>query len=161
MKVRLLTLCLMGLLAVQATPSRAEMSGVVRPVDGDTFDLDAWRVRLYGIDAPETRQTCERDGETWKCGLEAAWALARKTEGQTVRCEEKGRDHMGIVIAVCHVGGLDLGAWMVERGWAVALRDPPNVYGEQEQRALADGLGIWAGRFVVPADWRQGRRLED
>ena len=37
------------------------VSGVVRVIDGDTFDLGGTRIRLHGIDALEASQTCETD----------------------------------------------------------------------------------------------------
>ena len=35
-------------------------SGAARAVDGDSLELGGHRVRLYGIDAPERRQTCKK-----------------------------------------------------------------------------------------------------
>jgi endonuclease YncB( thermonuclease family) len=44
----------------------------VRVIDGDTVEIDGRLVQLYGIDAPELGQLCDRDGELWECGREAA-----------------------------------------------------------------------------------------
>jgi endonuclease YncB( thermonuclease family) len=41
-----------GFLAASATA--AEVTGPVRVIDGDTLDLAGTRIRLWGIDAPET-----------------------------------------------------------------------------------------------------------
>jgi hypothetical protein len=46
-------------LAIAAPALAAEITGPARVIDGDTLDLAGTRIRLWGIDAPETRQTCE------------------------------------------------------------------------------------------------------
>src|SRR5688572_22588959 len=45
--------------------------GTARVLDGDTLDLAGHRIRLYGIDAPESRQICQRQGRSYGCGREA------------------------------------------------------------------------------------------
>ncbi len=44
-------------------------------IDGDTLTVAGQRIRLYGIDAPEFHQLCQRDGEPWRCGQAATVAL--------------------------------------------------------------------------------------
>ena len=56
--------------ALLALPAAAES---VRAVDGDTIKLNDTTYRLWGIDAPETRQACA-DG--WEAGPEARRKLA-------------------------------------------------------------------------------------
>ena len=51
----------------------ADTAAYVR--DGDTIDIAGERIRLHGIDAPESRQTCVADGVTWPCGQCATAAL--------------------------------------------------------------------------------------
>jgi endonuclease YncB( thermonuclease family) len=43
----------------------ADLSGVPRIVDGDTLAIGATKVRLEGIDAPETDQVCLCVGHGW------------------------------------------------------------------------------------------------
>src|SRR4051794_5138793 len=44
--------------------------------DGDTIRLDGDVIRLFGIDAPEGKQTCRgADGEDWDCGVAATASL--------------------------------------------------------------------------------------
>jgi endonuclease YncB( thermonuclease family) len=60
-------------------------------VDGDTFDLAGERIRLWGIDAPEDDQLCQRNGRPWRCGDDATAALEALVEGHEPACTERDR----------------------------------------------------------------------
>jgi endonuclease YncB( thermonuclease family) len=75
-----------------------------------------------------------------------------------VRCEPKGRDRYRRVIAVCFKGVVNLNAWMVAMGWAVAFRKYGIDYIDQEEDARQLRLGIWTGSFEMPWDWRARNR---
>ena len=62
----LLPLLLASAVAIGAT------FGTARIIDGDTIQVAGQRIRLYGIDAPEINQLCQRKGAPWLCGVEAA-----------------------------------------------------------------------------------------
>jgi hypothetical protein len=49
--------------------------GPAQVIDGDTLDLAGERTRLWGIDAVEGDQVCQRKGQPWQCGDIAARAL--------------------------------------------------------------------------------------
>lgn len=145
----------------QAVGNRVEvLSRSARTIDGDTLDINGVRVRFHGIDAPESGQTCIADGRRWRCGWQAASALAARISGQSVACRERDRDRYGRIVAVCRVGGTDLNAWLVSEGWALAYRRYSADYVEEEASARAAQRGIWRGRFVAPWDWRAGVRLD-
>jgi len=58
-------------------------------------------------------------------------------------------------VAVCTIGGEDIGAWMVENGWAVAYRRYGKAYVAAKDRARRGSLWIWASTFEMPWDWRK------
>jgi len=81
-------------------------------------------------------QTCKLDsGSTYRCGQEAAFALAEFIGRRTVSCEDRGRDRYDRMIAVCRASGTDLSAWLVEAGWAVAYRKDSDDYLIEEAKA--------------------------
>lgn len=157
---RLLILAL-ALFVVAPTPAKAEtLTGRASVVDGDTLTIHGQRVRLHGIDAPETGQTCTARGEDFRCGQTAALVLADKIGRRSVVCEGNEHDRYGRLTAVCTLRGQDLNAWMVTQGWALAYRAYSSDYVRQEEHAAARKRGLWQGAFVAPWEWRRSRRLQ-
>ena len=128
--------------------------GSASVTDGDTIRIGKIRIRLHGIDAPETRQKCKIDGKEWGCGSEATQALIKIIGQKVVSCNRKGVDRYKRVIGVCRVGAIDLNAWMVINGWAVAYRRYSRDYILDEQKAKESKKGIWQGHFIMPWSWR-------
>jgi endonuclease YncB( thermonuclease family) len=133
-------------------------AATARIIDGDTLELNHQRYRLFGIDAPERKQQCRRDGELWACGEAAKRALERRVAGMDVTCRERDRDKYRRVVAVCYAGGQDLSRAMVRAGWAVAYTRYSRDYVSDERAAKATKLGIWAGDFTLPETYRQESR---
>ena len=132
-----------------------------RIVDGDTVVLSGVRVRLHGIDAPETRQSC-RDAQDrrYRCGREATAALGRLADGG-IRCRmQHGSDRYGRKIGTCYAAdGTNINAEMVRLGHALAYRKYSKKYVPQEREARARRRGLHRGAFVEPWAWRRGQRL--
>ena len=138
-----------------SAPSHAQVVfGTARAIDGDTLEVSGKRVRLFGIDAPEFAQTCQKDGSSWACGQVAAQQLSSLIEGQQVECRGSGVDQYGRMLAVCSAGSEELNAVMVEQGWAVAYRQYSDNYIAAEARARASQLGMWSSTFMLPSDYR-------
>ena len=138
-----------------AGPVVAEtVSGSASVIDGDSLTVGNREVRLYGIDAPEYSQTCNKGGAEWACGKEARDQLAALLVGQFVRCQGFGVDLHGRLLAVCTAGGVELNQELVEQGWALALRYETDAYIPAEARAKTARSGIWTSAFVTPAEFR-------
>lgn len=151
-------LLVLALIGLPACAPAQEMVGQPTPIDGDSFELGDTGVRLFGIDAPEGRQSCTRDGAAWACGEAAAQTLRELMANGPVRCRQIERDAYDRAVATCTAGGVDLGDAMVRSGHALALPNGEARYGEAEALARAARLGIWAGTFERPADWRAANR---
>ncbi|RMF19133.1 MAG: thermonuclease family protein, partial [Deltaproteobacteria bacterium] len=113
------------------------------------------RVRLFGIDAPETGQMCRRGAGRWPCGQYATVALDRLAGGKQATCRVEATDSYDRAVAVCSVAGHDLGAELVRAGWAVAYRHYSDRYVAEEKDARQARRGIWQGTFEEPWDWRE------
>lgn len=144
-----------------ASPVAAnDLVGVASVIDADTLEIHGVRIRLHGIDAPESRQLCTNPfGQQWRCGQQAALALSDRIGRRTVNCAVRDVDRYDRAIAVCAQDNQDLNRWLVSEGWAVAYRRYSRDYIGAEDQARRAGRNIWAGQFVMPWDWRRGQRL--
>jgi len=105
---------------------------------------------MKGIDAPEGRQTCRRNGALWRCGDAARDALGRMIGRESVTCSVSERDRFGRLLATCRIGDRNLNAAMVAAGMAVAY----GSYEREQAAAKAERRGIWDAEFQMPRQWR-------
>ncbi len=143
----LLAICLFFPLAAQ-TAAAAEISGHAFVQDDGSLKVDGRHIRLYGIYIPPTSTSCRSFERPVICAPRAALALDFRTSADFVHCEPKSRDRDNTLVALCRVGGEDLSAYMLTRGWAVALPDAPFEYSTLEKIARHQGVGVWG----VPLD---------
>jgi endonuclease YncB( thermonuclease family) len=153
-RLTLFAFAALALSAEVACVPQERISGRAKITDGDSFEIGATRVRLFGVDAPEGRQSCTREGRSWACGNEAARKLRSLTGDRTITCTKRDVDSYGRAVAVCRSGAADLGAEMVRSGFATAYRRYSNDYIDEENEARTARRGIWAGEFTNPEDYR-------
>ncbi|MGE3645449.1 MAG: thermonuclease family protein [Beijerinckiaceae bacterium] len=141
------------------TPALADdwIIGRATVVDGDTIAIRGQRIRLLNMDAPESDQLCF-DPKPWRCGQRASLALADFIGRQTVTCDPRGKGFYRRTLAHCYVDGIDVGAWMVRNGWAVAFVRYGREYLPQERRARGRKAGMWRGTAIDPTKYRRCRK---
>lgn len=137
-----------------------QVEGAAFVIDGDTMLVADVRVNLYGVQAPDLRQSCTRDVTIYDCGERAMVHLVRLTMGQTIRCrrQQAAGDSRPYGECVAGAGEETLSARMVRDGWALPDPQTGDAHREAMQRARADHVGLWVGRFRQPWVWRRGER---
>jgi endonuclease YncB( thermonuclease family) len=153
-KLLLVTTCMV--LFTAHSPAADALVGQSSIIDGDTLEIHGTRIRLWGIDAPESSQLCRGDDSLpYRCGAKAANELDAYIGGRPVACMPIGLDRYGRTVATCRVGDVDLGEWLVRNG--LALDWPKYSKGKYEQpqhEAEQAERGIWAGSYVAPWKYR-------
>lgn len=127
---------------------------VSKLVDGDTFWIDdgtdkGAKIRLIGVDAPETRNAGNK--QKHPMGKEVAAYVAGLLQGAQVRLEldVQHRDRYGRILAYVYLpDGTFLNAHLVEKGYAVLMTMPPNVryadtFYQLQVQAREAGRGLW------------------
>jgi len=146
-KSRILTILVYFALAATSVGAREISSYAVVKEDG-TLRISGKTVHLYGIYIPDTNHTCSRNRNPPVCGSRAVLALEFKIDG-FVRCEIISRNDDGSVVGWCRVkasqfdDGEDLSAYLLQKGWAVALPDGPFEYHTLEKIARSRQFGVW------------------
>lgn len=136
-------------------PINQDFAGLTRVIDGDTIHVGDTRIRLEGIDAPESNQTCKRaDGSEWPCGTEATRAMRAMVEGREVVCRNHGLDLYGRTLATCFIGNRNINEDMVRRGLAWAYVKYSRAYVSEETAARQAKLGVWQGEATPPWEFR-------
>lgn len=145
------TLVLTFLLLSRAA-SAADFVGQASVIDGDTLDIHGIRIRLWGIDAPESNQLCRgADSNLYRCGAKAANELDIFIARRPVSCSSVSADQYGRTVATCLVGTADLGEWLVSNGLALDWpRYSHGRYSAAQRDADRSGRGMWAGSYVEP-----------
>jgi hypothetical protein len=97
--------------------THGSIAGKARMIDGDSIVISETHIRLHGIDAPESDQTCtDGSNSAWPCEQAGTRELMALIAGRPLACETSGHDRYHPV--------LDIKAWMVQQGWALAYYSP-------------------------------------
>jgi endonuclease YncB( thermonuclease family) len=108
------------LLVMPCVALSGELSGQASVFDSDTLEIRGQRIRLWGIDTPESTQLCRADdGRLYRCGAKAANELDAFIAGRPVPCTPLSQDRYGRTVASCSANAMDLGEWLVRSGLAL------------------------------------------
>ncbi len=131
-------------------------SSSLKIIDGDTIILNSEKIRFYGIDTPEIKQTCtDNYGHEYLCGIKAKLELEKIIGSRKVSCIKKTKDRYKRSISICYVDENDINSLMVKRGWALAYRKYSKKYVKDEAMAKLNNAGMWSGKFIAPWKWRR------
>ena len=143
------------------------VTGYAKVTDGDTIKIDTFKIRLDGIDAPEKKQKCKRPYleifififyENYYCGQKSTEALTKKINNQKITCKISNVDYFKRLIGECYKRKINLNAWLVSNGHAVAFRKYSKKYVSHETLAKQEKRGMWQGKFEMPWDYRKSNK---
>ena len=143
--------------ALANEPIRVIEGKVIKVNDGDTIQVrdnlgTKVKVRLYGIDAPETEKTNKKTGRVSKPGQpyggEAYQALKDKVGGQRVKVEVIEIDRYKRAVSKVWNGKRNINQEMVREGYAWAYRHYLDYYDAVEYTSAEDQAklakrGLW------------------
>lgn len=128
---------------------------VVKVSDGDTITVltqnkESIKVRLYGIDAPETKQDFGKASKQYLSSLLA---------GRIVEVKSNGQDRYGRVLGIIYLDGADINAKTVEEGYAWAFVKYSKIYAAQQSKAMKNKAGLWRQKDPqTPWDFRKAKK---
>ncbi len=128
---------------------------VVKVSDGDTITVltpnkESIKVRLYGIDAPETKQDFGKASKQYLSSLIA---------GRIVEVKSSGQDRYGRVLGIIYLDGADINAKTVEEGYAWAFVKYSKIYAAQQSKAMKNKAGLWRQKDPqAPWDFRKAKK---
>ena len=141
--------------------------GTANVIDGDTLKINEKKIRLFGIDAPESNQICQKFWlsilflelkKNYFCGKETTKKLKKLLFNEKVKCEVVGIDRYRRFLAICKKNNLDVNSWLVRNGLAVAYIKYSKKYLNDEKEAKREKKGLWKGNFEMPWNWRKKSR---
>jgi len=165
-----LTIFLLTSFSFAREPIRTVTGTVTKVSDGDTIHVTTpektkLRVRLYGIDAPETPKVNQRTGHINKPGQpygEESWkALEAKIMGKQVRLDIIDIDRYKRMVGMIWLGNRNINLEMVNEGYAEAyveyLKEPYRLqFITAEQEAKSVKRGVWSlPEYERPKDFRK------
>ena len=130
----------------------------IKIVDGDTIHLNGEKIRFTGIDTPELKQTCFKEGAKNHCGVTAKKILIDKIGNNNVECISEGKDQYKRTLAECFVNNESLSSYLVRSGYAFAYRRYSKKFIPDEDYARINKIGMWSMVFDYPWDYRKSKK---
>ena len=139
---------------------KTSIPNTLRIIDGDTIHIGKKKYRFSGIDTPEIKQTCEKEGVLFFCGLKAKEILKEKIANYKITCiEEEELDFFKRILAECFVNGESLSVYMVRSGYAFDYpKYSKEKFAKEQKYAKENKLGLWSTNFNFPWDFRNQNR---
>lgn len=124
----------------------------VIPVNHEEVLARKYRIRLRGIDAPESAMPY---------GKEAKEELTKVVQGKSLRVLVFDQDRYGRCVGDIYCNGIFAQEVMLKKGlaWHYATYDKRPEFEKWEKEARAKRIGLWAARNPeMPWEWRKQKR---
>ncbi len=160
------TLCKIFILLIflsSESSGNDKIFGIAKVIDGDTIYINNFKIRLSGIDAPESyykgkSQVCNsiESGEKIFCGDISKKALKDKINNQFIVCIPVNKDKYNRIIAECFIEQESISSYMVRNGYAFDYtKYSKGKYQSDQNFAKEKKLGLWTMKFEYPWSWRK------
>lgn len=162
---RIILIASLILLATTMVAHAGDSYRVSRVVDGDTIEVRkgsiTLKIRLVGIDAPETSRKKHMPGQPYS--QQSTQTLNKLVLSKTVDVKTYTMDRYGRALSEVFVDGSNVNLEMVKVGLAEVYRGTPasgqnlSPYWNAEEEAKKAGRGMWVqgDKYVSPRDWRK------
>jgi endonuclease YncB( thermonuclease family) len=124
-----------------------------------------FKIRYEGFDRRGIRYAVREwesaKGLNYHCGATAARVLEEfLSASRPTRCKFVERDRYGRFVGDCYrADGASVAELLVLSGWALDWpRYSKGEYADEQAQARVMRLGLWAGKFTSPWEWRAQRR---
>ena len=145
--------------------SQEEVAGRAKVISGDTLSIKniedgkQFTFRLWGIDAPELDQPCEKkNGQSVDCGVLARNAVRAIIKRSELVCVDFEKDSENQITALCYMGDKILNGAIVRAGWALAYKQESTDFLDVEKQARLNDKGVWEYNFITPWTWRKNQK---
>ncbi len=144
--LRPLALLAKGLWPALAQAYQVQGHGIVQ--DDGSLLVGGRVVQLFGIYLPPSDRQCDTTWLPIRCTNRSVVQLNRIAKGY-LYCDVQGETPQGRLSAICYAGqtafdaGQDLGATLVQQGWALATPEAPFEYQALEKLARTREIGLW------------------
>lgn len=130
---------------LEGTVTRVSAGDTIKVLDDQGTEV---KVRMYGIDAPETEKTNKKGKVAQPYGDEARKALEGKIAGKRVKLDVMGIGMYKTFVSIVSLDGRNINEEMVAEGHAWVnkhnLKKPyKKEYTQLEEEARANKLGLW------------------
>lgn len=136
-------------------------SGIVKVIDGDSIKVDSNEVRLFGIDAPEYKQTCfNAENAEYNCGQVSKWFLFNLANGKQATCYYAQKDIYNRFLSKCYIGETSINEKILENGMAIIYdyKTSDEKMDKLEAKAKTSKIGVWQGQFQLPKEYRKSHK---
>lgn len=131
------------------------LSGQAAVDDPHIMTVEGRSVRILGVLPPSSSQPCYDNEVKALCRDISKAGLENLVSNQAVRCNVLFIDQADYAVSNCYIGELNMGAEMVERGWAIADKDFTNMYLYEELLARFQSSGLWNQYAMNPRDYQE------
>lgn len=157
---------MLSLFLILAGIAQDPLVGRATVIDGGTIDVMGVRMRLWGIDVPQSGEICDRNGEPYPCGDEAADFLGQMLAGKAVTCHLRKEPKANPAVAMCTFQQrirpaeepsfeTTQSVQMAMVHWGYAKDHPQEsggAFAKLEAQARENCWGLWNGVFQSPGE---------